>query len=119
MSILNKVGRIQLPVERYSAGEWVDGEWVDGAITNLTVTANVQPNLTWNMTRMLIEGDRSKQAIAIYSIQPLAMAAEGIAAKKADIVLWQGVRWQVKSVMTYQMGVLNHSESVAVRVDDV
>lgn len=117
--MLNRVGRIQLRVERYSTGSWVDGEWQDGMNTLSYVSANVQPNLSWNMTRMLTEGDRSKQAIAIYSIQPLLMAEEGVAGKKADIVTWQGKRWQVKSVMTYQMGVLNHSESVAVRVDDV
>jgi len=117
--MLSRVGRIQLPVERYSAGSWVNGEWEDGLTTLSYVSANVQPNLSWNMTRMLTEGDRSKQAIAIYSIQPLQMAEEGIAAKKADVVIWQGKRWQVKSVMTYQMGVLDHSESVAVRVDDV
>ena len=118
--MLKAVGRIDLPVERYSSGSWgSDGEWTDGAVTNLTVKANVQPNLNWNMTRMLPEGDRSKQAIAIYSIQPLVMAEEGTEAKRADVVSWQGHKWQVKAVLTYQMGVLNHSESVAVKVDVV
>lgn len=116
---LISVKNIQLPVERYGTGNWVNGEWDDGAITNITIKANVQPSLTWNLMRMLAEGDRSKQAIAIYSVEPLVMAEEGSSAKKADVVLWQGKRWQVKSVMTYEMGILNHTESVAVRVDDV
>lgn len=114
------VKSVQIQVDRYGVGGWDNnGEWTDGVISTVYVKANVQPNLSGNMMRMLPEGDRSKQAIAIYSVEPLIMAEEGSQAKKADVVYWSGYKWQVKAVMTYAMGILNHSESVAVRLDSV
>ena len=114
------VKSVQIQVDRYGVGSWDgNGEWTDGLISTVYIKANIQPNLSGNMMRMLPEGDRSKQAIAIYSVEPLIMAEEGLQAKKADVVYWSGYKWQVKAVMTYAMGILNHSESVAVRLDSV
>ena len=37
---------------------------------------------------------------------------------KADLVFWKGQLWEVKTSDPYEMGVLDHCEAIAVRVDD-
>jgi hypothetical protein len=115
----SRVGKVVVTVLRSNGGSYINGRWQGSTPTPVSVTANIQPNLTFNQMRTLSEGDRTKQAIAIYSKEELFMAEEGTTSpKKADIVNWDGKQWEVKSSMTYKMGVLNHCESVAVRLDD-
>ena len=119
---LAKVGKVSVLVLRDSGagGGWVDGEYIESPKTTVTIVANIQPALTNNMMRTLPEGERTKQAIAIYSRQELFMAEEGIATpRKADVVSWDGKQWEVHYSMTYKMGILNHCEAIALRLDDV
>lgn len=115
-------GRVNICVERdCSGGEYIHGEWIENAaLKEFTTIGNIQPNLNWNQTRLLPEGDRTKQAIAIYCNKELLMADEGLEKpREADIVLWQGKRWKVMHSMYYQMGVLDHCEAIGIMVDAV
>ena len=117
--LFSRVGKVNTTVTRSNGGGYVLGKWTLLPTTNIYITANIQPNPTFNQMRTLPEGDRTKQAIAIYSKQELFMAEEGTAnPKKADIVDWDGKKWEVKVSITYKMGILNHCEAVAVRLDD-
>ena len=114
-----KVGKIKICVDRPVAGSYVNGEWVEPSPTTFTTIGNIQPNFTWNMLQKLPEGDRSKRAIAIYCNKELLMAKQGAAEQKADIVHYDGDLWEVKVTQTWKMGVLDHCEAVAIKVDDV
>lgn len=116
-----RTGRVNITVRRDSVGgEWVDGEWVNATPVTITTLGNVQPSLNWNQMQMLDVGERTKQAIAIYCNDELMMASEGLTnPRKPDIVLWDGYEWEVVRSMTYKMGILNHCEAIALRLDDV
>lgn len=115
-------GRVKICYRRDCVGgEYVHGEWVDNpALKELHTIGNIQPNLNWNQTRLLPEGDRSKRAIVIYCNDELRMAEQGLEQpREADIVLWKGKSWKVMYSMFYQMGVLDHCEAIAIMVDQV
>lgn len=116
-----RTGRVNITVQRDSTGgDYVDGEWVDAPRTTITTLGNIQPSLNWNQMQMLDAGERTKQAIAVYCNDELVMASEGLVSpRKADIVLWDGHEWEVVRSMTYKMGILNHCEAIALRLDDV
>lgn len=121
---LAKVGKVCITYERdVVGGEYVDGEWVASTKQQFTTHGNIQPNINFNQRMLLPEGDRSKNCIAVYCIAELLQAEEGDKSqglgREGDKVLWQGKKWEVKSSMFYQMGVLNHCEAVCLRVDDV
>ena len=102
-----------------SAGSYVHGEWVDSTTEQITIQANVQPTLNWNQSQRLSAGDRTKQAIVLYSIQELYMSKEGPEKRAADVVHYRDQLWQVRSSIVYDMGTLNHCEAVAILFDEV
>lgn len=118
---LSRVGRTTIQVERDTGGQTiVHGKPVESPKTILTMIANVQPALQMNRMMLLPEGDRSKQAILVFTVAELKMADEGLALPtKADVVLWKGKRWEVKMAFNYEMGVMDHCESICIREDDV
>ena len=118
---LRRVGRTTIQVERDTGGQTiVHGKPVESPKTILSMVANVQPALQMNRMNLLPEGDRSKQAILVFTVQELKMADEGLNfPTKADVVIWKGKRWEVKMAFNYEMGVMDHCESICVREDDV
>lgn len=118
---LKRVGRVSIDVVRDTGGQSiVNGFIVNGSTTTLTMIANVQPALQMNRMLLLPEGDRSKQAIFVITRQELLMANEGTdPPTKADVILWKGLRWEVKMAFHYEMGVRDHCEVIAIREDDV
>ena len=118
---LRRVGRTTIQVERDTGGQTiVHGKPVESPKTILNMVANVQPALQMNRMNLLPEGDRSKQAILVFTVQELKMADEGLNfPTKADVVIWKGKRWEVKMAFNYEMGVMDHCEAICVREDDV
>lgn len=114
-----RVGRVTITVDRPQQGSYLHGEWIEPISDSFTTVGNIQPNLTWNQMQKLPEGDRSKNAIVIYCNSELLQAQEGTPARKADIVHYDSNLWEVKTSMMYRMGVLDHCEAVALRLDDV
>lgn len=126
MPLTSPTGRVKLQAYRYVGGYYDDlGMWVDGGYKPFTVIANVQPANRWNLQQQLKEGDRAKKSILILAYGALEVADDRMNPKgepqiktKADIVLWKGKLWEVKTSEPYEMGVLDHWECIAVRVDD-
>lgn len=114
-----RVGRVNIAVDRPQQGAYLHGEWIEPEVVSFITVGNIQPNLVWNQMQKLPEGDRSKNAIAIYCNKELLQAREGVLARKADIVHYDCRKWEVKVSMMYRMGVLDHCEAVAIQLDDV
>lgn len=115
-------GKVKICYQRDCiGGEYVHGEWVDNdELKNRYTIGNIQPNLNWNQTRLLPEGDRSKRAIVIYCNDELLMAEQGLEKpREADVVIWQGKRWKIMYSMFYQMGILDHCEAIGIMEDQV
>lgn len=115
-----KLGKKKYTVIRSSAGEWVDGEWVDGAEQRICILANIQYASASNVMRHLPEGDWNREAISIRSQQRIYSAETRTSnLTKADVVLFDGKKWECRGThQTYGNGILNHTEMIAVKVDE-
>lgn len=105
-----------ITVLRQGAGSWVNGRWVDSGETELPIEANVQP-LRGHELLTLPESDRSKASIKVYCVDTLNTVEE-VGQTKADIIVWEGKRWQAIRTMTYKMGVLDHTKTICYRLPE-
>lgn len=121
MPLCSPTGRMTITIYRGDDGSYLMGKWIPPKLNPIEIKGvNVQPNLTWNQMKPLTEGERSKEAIVIYSPKELLMADQHVTPPiKADIVCYNGKYYEIKTSMTYKMGVLNHCEAVALRIDDL
>lgn len=92
------------------------GVYVRGGDTEVEITANIQGALYWNGVRFSDAGEISKRAISIRSNQPLFQAQSG---RKADIVIYENARWEVRDVRHYNnLRKMVHWEAMAVIMDE-
>lgn len=113
--LLPLTGYIEVSVTRTTGGSRVKGAWVKGASTELTIQANIQPVMKGTDTLLLPEGDRSKEIIKIYTTSELLSRKEGASPVDGDIIEYDGKSFEVMRVISYKMGILNHTKAIAVR----
>lgn len=119
MRSLTKLGKRQYSVSRHSVntGGWVDGEWVPADRDVITILANIQPSLLSYQSKMIPEGEREKEAIAIFSNHYLYTARTGGEPLEADLVWYRGAHWKVVVSKPY-LNFGEHCEALAVRLND-
>lgn len=108
--------KVPIQVKRFGEGEWVDGYFVSGVETTLNIEANVQP-LRGHELLTLPETDRTKESVKVYCVETLNTVEE-VGQTKADVVIWEGKRFQAIKTMTYKMGVLDHTKTVCFRLPE-
>lgn len=108
--------KLPITVKRYGEGSWVDGYFVNSVETTLNIEANVQP-LKGRELLTLPEADRTKESIKVYCVETLNTVEE-VGQKKADIIIWEGKRFQAIKPMTYKMGVLDHTKTICYRLPE-
>ena len=108
--------KVPIQVKRYEEGSWVDGYFVNGVETTLDIEANVQP-LRGHELLTLPEADRTKESIKVYCVETLNTLEE-VGQTKADVIVWEGKRWQAIKTMTYKMGVLDHTKTICYRLPE-
>ena len=113
--LLPLTGSVKVCVRRSVAGSRVKGVYVSPPPKRISISANIQPMIKSTDTMMLPEGDRSKEAIKIYTTTALFSVREGTNSVVADVIEWQGSEWEIVKVVHYQMGVLDHFKALAVR----
>ena len=98
------------------AGEWVNGEYVPASKKELFIKANIQPSWSFKTTMVLPSGDRDRRAIWFSSNDWVYEASHGAEPKEADIIEYNGAKWEVKAVNPYgNFG--THCEGVAVLIE--
>lgn len=95
-------------------GSHVDGAWVDAAPTTSTAQATVQPARGRDLLR-LPEGRRGSEAIRVITPTALVVAAGAGNTRRADVIVWNGQRYEVEAVETYDGA---HYDAIAVRTGD-
>ena len=105
-----------IQVERTAPGAWVKGRWVEGLVTLINIEANVQP-MRGHELLVLPEADRTKDSIKVYSVEHID-TVEDVKQEQADIVIWNGKRYKAMKSMQYQMGILNHTKTICVRLPE-
>lgn len=102
-------------ITRRAAGahDEATGIWTPGASSTLEVDAVVQP-VTPRDLQMLPEGERTKEAIALFTVAALVTSDVG-SAVEADQVAWSSRTWRVALVedWTAQAG---YARAIATRV---
>lgn len=106
--------KLPIKIIRFSPGEYIKGKWVDGSNQEIELEGNVQP-MRGHELLTLPESDRTKDVIKVYTVESLKTLDERTKTK-ADLVIWNDLVYQIVKTMTYQMGVLNHTKSIAVRM---
>ena len=96
------------------SGKWVDGEWVKADREIINIYANI---LLSYQSKMLPEGEREKEAIAIFSNHHLYTARTGEVPLEADLVFYRGAYWKVVVSKPYS-NFGEHCEAIAVRLND-
>lgn len=123
MSITN-LGKKNHKIIRVSGtGDYVDGEYLESPEEELLIRANIQPAMSSFRTQLLPEGDRNKEAIAIYSNDWLYTARSGTHINgvnntlPCDLIVYRGARWEVVVARPYgNFG--EHCEALAIKLND-
>lgn len=102
-------------VLRTSAGDWVDGYWVDGEETEVEVQA-LWYNMKGYELAMRPEAFRSIATIKVQTIEPLNSIREADSTKP-DKIYVDGYWYEIHERDKFSMGVRDHYEQVAVRLE--
>ena len=105
-----------ITVIRSKGGERVKGKWIELPPEEIEVEANVQP-LKGSELQLLPESERTRETIKVYCVETLRTTEEG-KQELADIVVWNGKKYRATKTMTYQMGVLDHTKTICVRLPE-
>lgn len=108
--------KIPLTIKRAGQGEFVRGRWVAGEAEEVEIQANVQP-YTMSKLMQLPDVDRTKEWYSVFSAELIRDSLEGDGGYDADRFDWQGNTYVVTRVRNFSMGVLDHYEAQAVRVE--
>lgn len=115
------VGKTSLTIYRKASGSYVGGRWTEGAETSFTWVANVQPptiqRIHEEQKLLTPESNRTRDFILCLGTSTSCPRTMKENAWSADEILWQGERYEVLRIATYSMGVLNHVEVIAARVE--
>lgn len=112
-------GKVNVTVTRREGGQYVKGVWQANSPVSLIISASIQPVAKSTDTLMMLEGDRSKEAIKIYTTSKLLARVEGSSPVEGDLISWDGKVYEVMKVVEYKMGILNHTKAIAVKKDVV
>ena len=103
-------------IYRYTQGSYVNGEWVQAVPVEIEIEANLQP-AKWNEVLQMPESDRSFKWCKLFTESLVRSKKEGTEGYDADRFYWQDDLYEVRKTKQYDMGVINHFEAMAVRVE--
>lgn len=111
------VKKIPLVLTRSSGpGHHEDGEWIPGETSEITIQANVQPFSDYQVM-ILPESDRTKNWVWVFSASNMFQKKEGSVAREGDKFQWNGEWYEIMKTQTFQMGVRDHTEAKAARIE--
>jgi len=95
--------RSTVTIKRKSGGSYVNGHWVAGTETTITILADIQ---SWKQEelQLLPEARRLNQTSKMFTDVPL----QSIDDENPDIVLVDGVRYEVLANYPFQHNLINH-----------
>ena len=103
--------RKSITATRKSAGAYVDGVWVEGSETAFTFYGSKQ-SLSGDDMLSLPEGRRNRETYLIYTSTEL-IAGDVDNKINPDIVVFDGVDFEIINVEPWQNGIYNHYKAVA------
>lgn len=117
MTVFNpkSTGKVTLNVTRTSSdGSYVKGKYVDGTTSVIPIEANYQP-ANEEILLALPEAERSRDPHVVYTPFSLRTVNKDTGTP-ADQVEINSVQYKVHKVARYEMGVLDHTKAIVLRV---
>ena len=117
MTVFNprSTGKVTLNVTRVSSdGSYVKGKYVSGTETVIPIEANHQP-ASAEILLTLPEAERSRDPRVVYTPFPLRTTDKDVGTP-ADTLDIGGIQYKVHKVSRYDMGVLDHTKAIVLRV---
>jgi len=109
------VGYVNLTVTRPGTnGTYVLGIYQQPVSSSFSIVANVQPADYEDLLK-LPELERSKDVILVLTPTELKPGNQSLK-QKSDTFIYKGNTYEVYKVAVYEMGVLDHTEAICVRV---
>lgn len=107
-------GKRTVNLTRYTAGSYVNGSYVDGSSTVTPIEVNYQP-ANEEILLQLPEAERSRDPLVVYTSEALRTVDKdsNLAADQIEI---NGNQYKVHKVARYEMGVLDHTKAIVLRV---
>lgn len=105
-----------LELIRSGQGMYVKGRWVEGEPEIVNIQANIQP-YTMSKLLQLPESDRTRDWYSVFSAEEIRDKREGDSGWDADKFEKDGNTYIVHRVRKFSMGILDHYEAQAVRVE--
>lgn len=93
-----------------------DGNWVPPTTTTFDADCNIQP-AKYSKILQMPESDRTEVWQVVYTATPLREKKEGDAGYTGDRFTWLGDEYEVRKTKRYLMGILDHTEAMAVRIE--
>lgn len=114
---LSLVRKQPLTLLRHSQGYLgEDGRWVEGTETEVVIQANVHPFSDYQVM-ILPESDRTRSWMWVFTVSPIRSKKEGPEGYDGDRFYWDGDLYEVMKTQKYSMGVRDHFEAKATRVE--
>jgi hypothetical protein len=113
--IADAVNKVSIPVQvlRQPIGTYGNkGRWEEQEREKVNIKASVQATPGEDLMR-LEEGDRTKDTVTIFTTDKL-LTTDTVNKTQADLVLWNGHKYQVQSVKDWG----NYIDAVAVKVEE-
>lgn len=107
-------GKVTVNLTQYTAGSYVNGVYQDGSTTVTPIVVNYQP-ANEEILLQLPEAERSRDPLVVYTPAVLKTVDKdnNLAADQLEI---GGSMYKVHKVARYEMGVLDHTKAIVLRV---
>ena len=108
---------------RKAASEYdTAGDWVAGAPTSDPVEGVVHPATSGNRSlsdQMIreIDNNRNRKMVVVYSVPATWQPEDEEAGQQADIMIYNGDRYEIMMIDDWDSGVLDHQKALAARLD--
>ena len=93
-----------------------DGYWAEPVATSFVADCNIQP-AKYSKIMQMPESDRTEMWQVVYTSSELRAKKEGANGYVGDRFTWLDDTYEVRKVKRYVMGVLDHTEAMAVRIE--
>lgn len=108
------VKKVPVEITRHEKDTYVNGRLVVGAISTFTVMANVHPFSDYQLM-ILPDAERSKSWVWMFTTGDVRQKKETFWG--ADQFIWDGDLYEVVKSQNFKMGVVDHREIKATRVE--
>lgn len=114
MSLIAAFGQTYA-VNRFDAGAYDGPRWVTGAPTSFNIVASIQPVGPGKEGDLLPEGDRTKDAIRIYTETELRVS-DSVAGTKGDQIDFRDRTYEVRAKAVWTPTDIPHFKFIAVMI---